>query len=107
MSGCSARKQSRQVSIDAIVKEKLGSDVVVAYNDSKEYALCQQKNKSSHALRSFKYIVIRVSDNVITNQGSFQNGYVRWLNENTIEVKSVGLDEKSKTELLKVGGQQS
>lgn len=106
--GCSSTTLPSQQSLDAVAKSTLGSNYTTTYNESKQYALCQQKSSNNdHALRSFKFIVVKLADNTITEQGSFKNGYAKWIDDKSIEVSSSGVDEKRSTKILNVSSQES
>lgn len=72
--------------IKEIAEKELGNDYSIAFNDNKAYVLCQQNRINDHANREIKYIVVNVSSKEIVNKGSFQSGYVKWLNNESIEV---------------------
>jgi hypothetical protein len=108
VSGCSSSTRPSHGTLDTLVKSKLGSRYTIQHNESKQYALCQQKTSDTdHAYRSFKFIVVKLSDNTIAAEGSFKNGYVKWIDGESIEVSSSGADEKRLTKVLKINGQQS
>ena len=72
---------------EEVVKSKLGPQFSVDQNSNHSHALCTQtRSENDHARRIFKYIVVRLSDHVVVNEGSFSMGYVRWINYNSIEV---------------------
>lgn len=94
--------------MDELVKSKLGSSYSITYNESKKYALCQQTSgNNGHAYRSFKFLVVKVSTNEIANEGSFQNGYVKWIDDRSVEVSSSQMNEKRETKILRINDQQS
>jgi hypothetical protein len=106
--GCSSGSKIPKENLDAIAKSKLGSAFTIKYNESKTFALCEQvMGAGDHSQRSFKFIVVRVSDNSVTNEGSFRNGHVKWISDSSIEVRSSGLDEKSQTKIIPINDQQS
>jgi hypothetical protein len=106
--GCSSNSKIARGSLDSLARTKLGSAYSVTYNESKSYVLCQQASATGdHALRAFKFIVVKVSDNTIKNEGSYRNGYAKWINDKSIEVRSAGMDEKSETKILTINDQQS
>lgn len=106
--GCSSNARITQRDLDSVVKTKLGSAYAISYNESKLFVLCQQTGSTGdHAQRTFKFIVVKVSDNTIKNEGSFRNGYVKWVDDKSIEVSSAGMDEKSQTKIITINDQQS
>lgn len=66
----------------------LGAENIIELNGSKTFALCQQKREADHFRRKFRYMVVRISDNAIVHKGIFSLGYVKWLNNDSIEVFS-------------------
>ncbi|HEY0653821.1 MAG TPA: hypothetical protein VGD65_11870 [Chryseosolibacter sp.] len=108
LQGCAQATQSSRETLDAIARRKLGEKYAITYNASKDYALCQQTSSGQdHALRRFKFIVVSVSENTIINEGSFKDGYVKWIDNKSIEVSSGGTDEKRQTRIVNVNEQQS
>jgi hypothetical protein len=81
-----SQKQGENSSLDATIKSRIGNDFVIDFNKSKSYALCYQKAGDDHSQRTFQFIVVRLSDNRIVNEGTFRMGYVKWVDEGTIEV---------------------
>lgn len=89
--------------------QKLGAANKIELNASGDYALCQQKPEADHSRRSFKYIVVRVSDNSIVREGYFNLGYVKWYNEDSIEVYSFsgpGKEERGSKKIINVNSHQ-
>ena len=79
-----------------VVKSKLGPQFSTDHNSNHSYALCQQtRSENDHARRNFKYIVVRLSDNKIMNEGSFVMGHVKWVSDNAIEVATASSNNDS------------
>lgn len=104
---CSSSSKTSQTNIDEIVKNRLGNQYTVAYNSSRSYALCQQSPAGDHVNRTFKYVVVKMSDHNVTKEGSFRNGYVKWIDDTAIEVGTSGTDEKIEKEVIRVEAQKS
>jgi hypothetical protein len=104
--GCAPTKGT-QLSNEDQVKSILGSTYTVSFNDSKKFALYQQARVNDHVNRSFKYVVLRISDNKIVKQGSFRNGYVKWINDTSIEIASAGKGETFDKNVVNVENQTS
>jgi hypothetical protein len=88
---CKAAQKNDQkpsVAFENLVKSKVGAKYKVDYNVSKTYALCQQERAEDHIRRNIKYIVVRLSDNKVINEGFYSMGYVKWFDNNSIEVLS-------------------
>jgi len=90
LSGCGASKQSNNQNADlqAFVDNVLGKENIIEFNETKSFALCQQKPGIDHARRHYRYIVVRVKDNTAVDEGVFSMGYVKWLDDSSIEVFS-------------------
>jgi hypothetical protein len=97
-----------KASIDSMVSKKLGKKYDLSYNGSKTYALCQQQREGDHQQRSFKYIVVRLSDNYVVREGSFRMGYVKWQGDQSIEVSSsVSVrDEQGQKQIINIHSNQ-
>ena len=77
-----SRRPATQSSIEEIAQAALGSKYIVEYNASKSYALCQQKE----TFDLNKYILIKVMDRKATLQGQFRPGYIKWVDNDTLEI---------------------
>jgi hypothetical protein len=111
LGGCRAaekNKQEPQLSPENQAKSRLGVKYTVDYNVSKTYALYQQQRENDHSGRKFKYIVVRLKDNKITHEGSFSMGYVKWLDDKSIEVlnSSIRNDSGGEKKIITVNSNQ-
>ena len=68
--------------IEEIAQAELGKDFSIEYNGSGSYALCHQKETSGVN----KYILVLLADKKITHRGQFRPGYIKWIDNNSIEV---------------------
>lgn len=57
--------------------------------------------------RAFKFIVVNISEKKVVREGSFKNGYVKWVDDKSIEVASAGADEKLDKQVILVEDQKS
>ena len=57
----------------------------VDYNTAQDFILCQEKASSTQA-GILKYIIIRVSDKKILQEGYFRPGYIKWVHDYEIEI---------------------
>lgn len=73
-------------STEALAKHELGPDFRIELNESKMHALCQQTIANDHVNSVVKFVVIRISENMIIKKGSFQTGYVKWVSNESIEI---------------------
>ena len=104
---CSSASKTSHPELDQIVKSKLGKHYTISYNQSHTFALCQQSPSNDHMNRSFKFIVVKASNHTITNEGDFKNGYVKWIDDQSIEVGNAGADEKIDRQIILVEKQKS
>ena len=91
MLACKSQSVQNNNSIESpevVAKRELGNDFRTDLNESKTYALCQQTIANDHANSIVKFVVIQVSDNTIVKRGSFQSGYLKWINNESIEIAS-------------------
>ncbi len=86
--GCKTTGQSSTArnDIEAVARQHLGEHVSISDNTSGTFSLCQQQRTGDHALRNFKYIVVRRSDNHIVHSGTYRDGYAQWNDDHSIEV---------------------
>jgi hypothetical protein len=87
---CTAQKNNTAINnnFESIIKTKLGPAFTIDFNESKSYALGTQQRQGDHIRRNFKYIVVRLSDNKILQEGSYTMGSVKWIDNNSIEIVS-------------------
>jgi hypothetical protein len=96
------RTAQSNVVLDAVVEPRLGPDYLTEFNVDRRYVLCQQKrSENDHARRLFKYVVVRVNDRKILNEGAFVMGYVKWIDSAHIEVATT-LDDNQKTDVKRI-----
>jgi hypothetical protein len=74
--------------IETNAKKELGAGFRIEYNESKTYALCQQPYAVDHPNRKLKYLVMRVSDAAVVQQGSYQQGNAKWSTDDSIEIET-------------------
>jgi hypothetical protein len=84
----SHRNPAQDPALQALAERTLGKETIVDLNAAKTFALYQQKPGADHARRRYRYAVIRLEDNKIVQEGSFSMGYVKWLDDESIEVLS-------------------
>jgi hypothetical protein len=86
--GCSARSAVQRKDLNSVAESYLGKNYKVEYNASQTLALCQQIPAGDHVGRKYKYIVIRSTDNHVVRSETFRSGYVKWLDDHSLEVYS-------------------
>ncbi|MEX2230957.1 MAG: hypothetical protein WD824_02260 [Cyclobacteriaceae bacterium] len=93
LGSCGASRQggNQNPELEALVDRTLGAENIIEFNDTRTFALCQQKPGADHARRQYRYVVVRLEDNNIVNEGVFTMGYVKWLDTSSIEVFSGSL----------------
>ena len=90
------------VGLEGVVEPRLGADYLTEFNVDRRFALCQQqRSENDHARRQFKYVVVRVDDKKILNEGAFVMGYVKWISSAHIEVATT-LDDNQKTDVKRI-----
>ncbi|MFZ6013029.1 MAG: hypothetical protein ACOYXT_21985 [Bacteroidota bacterium] len=72
--------------LQTIAEEKLGKNFNAEYNAEKTYLLCKENRQGDHANRLFKFIVIKIADHSIVHEGTYKMGYVKWLDNESLEV---------------------
>lgn len=89
LSGC--RSQNNIVlSLDSLVRQKVGPAAIAEYNPSKTYVLYKEADDAaSYRQAPLKYVVFRLNDNHVALEGKFSRGYVKWLNDTMLEVLSI------------------
>lgn len=92
--------QQKPAGVDKIATSMLGKAYEVNYNTSKTLALCYQKRQGDHINRKFKFIVVQIADNKIIKQGTYQLGYVKWVDDHTLEVASASTNQAASDKKL-------
>jgi hypothetical protein len=59
-------------------------DAEIHLNDTEDFALCIEKKEQASGL--VRFAVIRVTDRKIVKEGHFRPGYVKWINNDKIEI---------------------
>lgn len=78
----------QDTTLKKIANEAVGPENNIEFNRSKTFALCQEKAGASHARKQYRFVVVRLKDMVIVHKGTFAMGYVKWLDNDSIEVFS-------------------
>jgi hypothetical protein len=84
----SQKNRGQKPELQALADKILGPENVIEYNEARTFALCQQKPQADHARRQYRYVVVRLENNTIVQQGVFSMGYVKWVDNRSIEVFS-------------------
>ena len=85
-SPASTSQYSGHRDLQAIAEEKLGKNFSAEYNAEKTYILCKENRQGDQANRLFKFIVIKIADHSIVHEGTYKMGYVKWLDNDSLEV---------------------
>jgi hypothetical protein len=93
--------------LEDVARERLGKKYELAYNASKTYALCRQQREADHPQRNFNYVVIRLADQQIVQEGSFRLGHVKWKDDTSIEVLNSSIrDEQGEKKIIRIDTDQ-
>jgi len=85
-----AKKQISEGSIQKQIQLRLGDDVITEYNPSKSYALLRQlQDPKKIGTKSIHFMVIRLGDSVVVHEDSYLYGYVKWVDDSTLEKLSL------------------
>lgn len=85
--GTAGRADQKQ-ELSRVAGKTLGPENVCEANASGTFALCQQKPGADHSRRQYRFAVVRLSDMAIVHEGTFGMGYVKWLDDASIELYS-------------------
>jgi hypothetical protein len=77
----SPQSRSPEKQREKLVKATLGSEFTAEYNRSRTFVLYKQKQDPAHIGESLKYLVLKDDSNEVV-----QEGYVKWVDDTTIEV---------------------
>jgi hypothetical protein len=77
--------QTQENAVDKIVKERLGLETTFENSANGTYRLYKQTG-GGHAARSYKYLVVRLSDQTVVSEGQYRMGYVKWKDDATLEL---------------------
>ena len=78
----------KNTDLETWADEILGSGNIISLNETRTFALCYQDPSGDHALRKYKYLVVRLADRTIVREGIFRIGSVGWAGDESIEVIS-------------------
>ncbi|MBS1555936.1 MAG: hypothetical protein JSU09_13505 [Bacteroidetes bacterium] len=81
---CQTKKIAHQKTIEDHAIEILGKDFISFFNQSKTFVLYLQKNENPS--RITKGLVFDTQTKNIVQSLAFMPGYVKWIDDNTIEV---------------------
>lgn len=81
---CKAQQQNHTLQV---ISEKIGDNAIIDYNRDRSFALVQEKfTIIQDAEYTSSYLIIRISDNKIIKEGKVVHGYIKWINDDVIEV---------------------
>ena len=95
LQSCGSAKDSK---LQEFISKKLGKSTL-EYNTSKEFVLCYENE--GNASEVYKYLIIRIRDQLIVEEGTFRPGYIKWINDDEIEIRSIPGTFKSDDDLKK------
>lgn len=82
--------KDQQNAYTILAKEKLGDDVIYTPNKSQSYVLCVKETKGNNRQPSsiIKFFVYDLEEAKIIYEENLSAGYVKWYNDNQIEMYS-------------------
>lgn len=84
---CHSAKPGGQSSIEEFIESQLpGAEIL--FNASKDFALCLSRQGEPATGRK-EYLVVEVATQKTITRGSFMPGYMKWLNDNELELLDV------------------
>jgi hypothetical protein len=86
---CRSNQAQSKKAYDSIISVKVGKPFDARLNKAKTHALIQSKDSGS-AATDYRYVVIKRKTNEVLLEGKFNSGgYVKWINDNQVEVFNV------------------
>lgn len=88
---CKTSSIAQQSKLQTISKQYFQEDEIEAttiYNKSQDFALCykEMKGTSQNPSNTLKYFIYDVSNESIVYESSLDGGYVKWLNDDEVEI---------------------
>lgn len=81
---CKAQQQKHSLQV---ISEKIGDNAIIDYNQDRSFALVQEKfTVVQDTEYTSSFLVIRMSDNKIIKEGKVVHGYIKWINDDIIEI---------------------
>jgi hypothetical protein len=89
LSNCKSQNKFKTSSLDSLASMQLGTSKFKEFNASKTHVLYKENQDTISYQHPVKYIVFRVSDTHRELEGRFSRGYIKWLGDRKIEIKSI------------------
>lgn len=86
---CNATNASGRNELTSIAESELDRDYLITFNTSETFALCIEKPQDDHAGKKYKYVVVDLTHHTILNKGVYQYGYVKWADNESLEIYSL------------------
>lgn len=81
---CKAQQQKHSLQV---ISEKIGDNAIIDYNRDHSFALVQEKfSVVQDGEYTSSFLIIRMSDNKIIKEGKVVHGYIKWINDDIIEI---------------------
>jgi len=77
---------SQNKTLESIVAEKLGENALTQKNKDAMFALCTKENPST---LSVSYLIIKLNDLTVVEQGSASQASFSWINTYQIEIRTI------------------
>lgn len=73
--------------LDALASEQIGQGSTIEANQNKSFALCwKDATNPSNNMHVLKFIIVRMADHKVVEQGSVTMGAVKWMTDYKVEV---------------------
>ncbi|MDH4090960.1 MAG: hypothetical protein OEV74_10545 [Cyclobacteriaceae bacterium] len=87
--GSSNFAQAPHSSIKQQIQSQVGENFVTKYNASGSYALITPKQAPENIETNMHFLVLRLADSAVVKDGSYLRGYVKWVDDETLEKLSL------------------
>lgn len=85
---CRGSQPTQNESLESVAEKSINGPFEIIKNQAGTMALAVEKPASAHISKEYKFAVIAVADNKVIRSGTFQQGYVKWIDNDSIEVFS-------------------
>lgn len=104
--GCSKSRslhKSKGISVDNDIQQKLGERFETLKSPNEKYTLYYQKrDPQDHLNREFRYVVLDTTTQKLVHEGSFIQGYIKWISESELEFTVKSKNTNTEPVILKV-----
>lgn len=104
--GCSNGRslhKSKAGSVGNDIQQKLGERFETIESPNKKYTLYYQKrDPQDHLNREFRYVVLDNTTQKLIHEGSFIQGYIKWISESELEFTVKSKNTNTESGVLKI-----